>query len=300
MPEPTMVIASRTGRYDTAKENLGVANAWYRKNQQDSRNAADNYFELGAVYLLSGEEQRARELWQGAIEQFSALDQTWVEPWLGHIHNDLGIASEFLGDFESARQNYLLSIQYSPDKLSLESATQLGNLASAERKIGNTDQAIELLNQSLQMHYDVVGPDHKEVSMILSDLSLALVDGQQKVPALSYSHQALDNALMNSGEMHRNTAAAYFAVGNAELINGHFDQARQALQQALIIRQELLGDGHPRTLDVAISLAEVNCYAGSQNKGHAELTQIIEDLSNRIDKNQFYLQRAKQKLSICQ
>ncbi len=295
------IIASRTSEYAAAENNLELAYQWYQQHDGTSRAAVDNIYELGSLYLFSGEEQKARDFWAEAIQVFAKIEQPWVKLSLAQIYNDLGIADEFLGDFESARRNYLLSIEYFPSKESLAAATQLGNLASVERKIGHIERAIELLKQSLQMHYDVVGPEHKEVSMILSDLALAYVDNRQAVVALEYARQALDNALQSSGESHRNTAAAYFALGNAELINNNFDNARDYLQQALLIRQQLLGGDHQRTLDVAISMAEADCgETNLQSAGRSQLNQIITALQNEPASNRYYLERARQKLSTCQ
>ncbi len=294
------IMASRTGEYPAAREALEKAFAWYQRHDSHSQDAADNIYELGRLYLFSGEEQQARELWAEQIIAYSAVEQPWVNLWLAQIYNDLGIADEFLGELESAREHYLLSIEYFPSKQSLAAATQLGNLASVERKMGQVDRAIELLNRSLQMHYDVVGPDHKEVSMILSDLALAYLDNQQASIALPYARQALDNALENSGAMHRNTAAAYFALGNAEMLDGNLETARQHLQQALTIRQELLGEEHERTLDVAISLAAADC-ANSTTAAHgdSQLSEIIRLLSSKADNNQFYITRALTAKAAC-
>ncbi len=301
------IIASRNGDYAEANNSLELAHNWYQRFDANSRESANNIYELGSLYLFSGSEQQARELWATSIERFAKMDDSWVNLILAQIYNDLGIADEFSGDFESARLHYQLSIDYFPSKNSLAAATQLGNLASVERKLGNTDRAIELLSQSLQMHYDVVGPEHKEVSMINSDLALAYVDAGQGDKALQHATLALENALARSGEVHRNTAAAYFALGNAELINHQSGKARSYFEQALEIRQELLGPDHQRTLDVAISLAEIDCSQQSvgnhHGRGRRQLTTIIEQLKQQADteKDQpdYYLSRAQQVLSDC-
>lgn len=302
------IIASRNGEYSEAKNSLELAHNWYQRFDAGSRESANNIYELGSLYLFSGNEQQARDLWATSIERFAKMDDSWANLTLAQIYNDLGIADEFSGDFETARLHYQLSIDYFPSKNSLAAATQLGNLASVERKLGNTDSAIELLHQSLQMHYDVVGPEHKEVSMINSDLALAYVDAQQGDTALKHATLALDNALARSGEIHRNTAAAYFALGNAELINHQYDKARSYFEQALKIRQELLGPDHQRTLEVAISLAQIDCshqQAGdNQSNARMQLETIIEQLKQQADTEKnypdYYLTRAQQVFSGCQ
>ncbi len=288
------VLASRTGQYDNARNYLKLAHEWYQRQNNYSRDMAANIYELGRLYMLSGQQQLARVLWADAIVRLQQLDQSWVAVTLAQIYNDLGIADEFVGDFASARHHYQLSIEYFPSKKSLAAATQLGNLASVERKSGNLKRAIEWLNQSLQMHYAVVGTEHKEVSMILSDLALAYADNGQPQAALEHARQALNNALAHSGPVHRNTAAAYFALGNAELLDKQLLRATEHLQQALAIRQRLLGEQHQRTLDVTTSLAEVSCLdSATRDDGLTQLDEIIARLAQQADSNRYYLQRAR-------
>lgn len=301
------IIASRTGEYETARSSLELAHNWYQQYSSRSADAAENIYELGSLYMFSGQEQQARDLWAVGIERFSSIDEPWVNLWLAQIYNNLGVADELLGEFESARDNYRLSIEYFPSKHSLAAATQLGNLASVERKLGNIYSAIELLNQSLQMHYDVVGPEHKEVSMIHSDLALAYTDDQQAEPALEHARMALENALAQSGETHRNTAAAYFALGNAELFDQQDHNAQLNFQQALEIRQQLLGEDHQRTLDVAVSLAQIQCRDNNLSdarQAQAQLGNIIDKLKQQAGVEQhspdYYLTRAQQALMDCQ
>ncbi|GAB4190411.1 MAG: hypothetical protein Tsb002_18380 [Wenzhouxiangellaceae bacterium] len=294
------VLASRQGDYSKAEEQLELAQRWYRQSGTFGRAAAANAYELGRLYLLSAQEQQARTLWSTTIQQLSEVNEPWVTMTLSQIHNDLGIADEFAGDLQSARRHYFLSINYFPSKDSLAAATQLGNLASVERKLGNIEQAIEIFKQSLQMHFDVVGPDHKEVSMIHSDLAWAYADNRQIEQALHHAQLALDNALRESGQRHRNTAAAYFALGNAELINQQYNKARLHLQQALEIREQLLGKDHARTLDVAVSLAQTGCATtAGRAEAQTRLSEIIQQLQQSDNENQFYLQRAGQVMQQC-
>lgn len=294
-------LKSRVADFSEAENYLLNASNIFEQLATFSRYSIDNLYELGALYLFSGEEDKAKDYYVKALNQLSDMQAPWTDFAYAQIHNDLGIAEEYLGELAQSKSHYELSLQYAPPENNLATATQLANLASVERKIGNTKAAIDLLHESLEMHYAVVGKDHIEVSMILSDLAWAYVDDKQARSATEYAQQALNNALAQSGRLHRNTAAAYFALGNAWLVADQLDNAQQALQQALNIRVELLGEEHVRTVDVAISLAEVHCKGVQTNEnGHQQLIFIIAQLEQQADNNRYYLERAKAKLSHCQ
>ena len=297
------LVHSRNNDFTKAAEHLTGAIDLFAQ-QPMSKAAVQASAELGAVQLLNGQERAAIATFSQLLLELNdsqAFEPGWLAGMQSLAYNDMGIAYEFLGELDAAREQYTQSIKYLPEAQNLALATGIANLASAERKLGHTETAIELLEQSLQMHIDVVGADHIEVSMIHSDLSLAYQDVKQADKAILQAQSALNNALKSSGDNHRNTAAAYFALGNAWLLAGDLQTAYEFLIKARDIRTQLIGADHPRTQDVNISIAAVLCNLTEQRQDGVELfRRSHQKLLDDAEQNRFLLERAERVAIQCQ
>jgi len=232
-------VLMRLGKYAQAREDHLLAQQYFSTQSVYDRFHAFADYELAVLDVFSDRETEAIARFKTMLEKIDGLQGNWVQQMTPMVHNDMGIAYEFLGEFESARNSYLKAIEINNGERNLGTATQMSNLASVERKLGNTETAINLLKESLDVHYEIVGPDHREVSMVLSDLSLAYVDAGQVEQAISNADRALEIALTQDGQIHRNTHAAYRAGAAAYSAASNEDKAAEYRTQMAIIDQQL-------------------------------------------------------------
>jgi tetratricopeptide (TPR) repeat protein len=159
-------------------------------------------------------------------------------------------------------------------------ATGLTNLASTARAQGDLAAAGVYYERALRIREKTLGP--KDINTLISLTNLASVyheqgrlnDAKALFERAAGAYQAIK--AKNRGE----PAAALFGLGTTALDRGDYATARDAIDGALVIRFDVLGNRHPDYINTLAVLGEIEVAAGRFDRGESRLEQV-RDLRSR-------------------
>src|SRR5581483_10534283 len=227
----------------------------------------DIQYELGSLYLSTGEYDEAREqftkilhedpknikaLWQmGAVDIMSDHADAAIEP-LTHamtlsieVGNDeqkalvmqaLGVAYRLLNKPEDAMRNYQQAMEINK-KLGLKRnlAGNLTEIAVVQTMTGKPDDALKSYNQALSIQQDIGAK--KESGDTLMDIGTVYENKGDYDKALQSYKDALQ--IQRDSNDQNYEALCLNNIGTAYLLKGDTDNALTYIQQALQLRQKL-------------------------------------------------------------
>jgi tetratricopeptide (TPR) repeat protein len=182
----------------------------------------------------------------------------------GHrIHGDLlnnrGLLRMSSGRTEDAERDYLAAIEIYeqvPGGEPRAIATVLGNLAQIAYEAKDLPRAIELLDRSLAMRTEELGPDHPDAMPVLNNRALVQMDRGELAAAEADVRRAIEIGERNLGPDHPELDPPLANLARVLAKRGDIAGARAAFGRADAI---LAGKGvdadHPRRIELAAELA---------------------------------------------
>ena len=212
---------------------------------------------LGIAFYKAGRLELARTTLASAIET--------EEETLGALHPSVATSLMGLAGVHYGEGNYDAAMLVAQRALDLqrrtlgtehpEVAASLTNVAGLLVAMGRHDDAKKALEESARIWESVEVAD--EVSAFttgnLAQLLLAVgeVERAEKV-----ARRALRQKISLFGEQHDEVATARVLLGRVLLVRGATDGARQELEQARRVVEQMLGPNHPQLAAVLMNLGE--------------------------------------------
>jgi len=111
-------------------------------------------------------------------------------------------------------------------------------------RLGEHEQAAELLTQALEIRRRLHGEEHADVASTLASLGRVLSDRGEYVEAERTLREALAMRQRLLGPEHGDVAAALNDLAHLAVATGRYDEAEPLVQQALEMYRRLYGDEH--------------------------------------------------------
>jgi len=114
-------------------------------------------------------------------------------------------------------------------------ATSLQNLGSLHQKQGETEYAIEALNEALKAKERVLGPDHSAVLETIDTIAETWLESGNSAMAMKFYKEHMDRLTSSHGTLEE--AATLFKVSRVHLKRRDVAQQQKALQMAVRVLQ---------------------------------------------------------------
>jgi eukaryotic-like serine/threonine-protein kinase len=161
----------------------------------------------------------------------------------------------------------------------VERAQALHHLGGVQEDMGHYEEARALLERSLALQREALGPEHPGLAGSLNTLAHVLADAGQYEQARAYYEQALALKQAALGPEHPEVAAGLSSLGLLLLDMGLPEQAREALERSLAIREKALGPEHPEVAGSLTNLGMVLLELGEAGKAleHFERSLALDE-----------------------
>ncbi len=204
-------VTSNPG-YQTAKEQKAVglinqgklqeAEAIYKDLISNNTSNHTTYGNLGAIYLIQGDTEKATELLEKALK---------LSPKYTEAHNNMGLIKQREGNLESAVEAYTKAISINP------------GYAEAHINLGNVFQEQDLLPSAISSYKKAISlkPYHPDA---YNNLGHALKE-QGEITAAIASYQKALELKPNYAEAHHNMGLAHIAQGDVTAAISSYQEA---------------------------------------------------------------------------
>lgn len=186
--------------------------------------------------------------------------------WIVIEQGELELGLTYYQQALAARQRVLGSDH--PDTM-----TTLHDIGTTLTLLGRCAEATPILEQALADRRRVLGDDHYETGVTHYELGAAQLECKQHDSSLRSFEQA--KAIFSKVGDPIDVANAEEYLGTVHYEQGRHDQALAAFEQTLRIRTRELGDNHPDTAAVHLTLAEVARAKGDRK-------QVLVHLRNAL------------------
>lgn len=246
------------GKDFIAAENaaLEAVNLAEKFPEDDSRRL-DSFVLLADIY-------REQRQWAAALQLYEQVQGTLAKagkdgaPEAALLWEKLGISAHKMRDYDKAQRAYETALKIRRQRYKqnvAEIATIVTNLGELYRRKKEWDKAEVLLDNAIKDKESELGPEHP--SLVASFNNMALVYKEQKrfdeaVKMLERA-QALAMKGENAGK-NVDRATALHNLGDVYAAQSRHKDARAAYEQALALREELLGKEHPYVGETLASL----------------------------------------------
>lgn len=199
----------------------------------------------------------------------------------GAYHNDLGVMLVAAGRPQDAIPSFRAALavwqaaglESGPDALNT-----LNNLAALEVLEGRPAQAEPLFRQALELRQKLYGHS-AATAALMSNYGKTLLQLDRAQEAVPQLEQAVAMAREHAGVGSLHYASALAGLSEAYLGLGRISQAAQLSETGLAEVGGALGQGHPGTAVVAVSLGRVRAAQGRDAEAKALLNQAEQSLA---------------------
>lgn len=199
----------------------------------------------------------------------------------GVYHNDLGVmltaagrADEAIPSFRAALGVWQATgLESGPDALNT-----LNNLAALEVLEGRPARAEPLFERALAVRRNLYGPS-AATAALLSNYGKTLMLLDRAAEAAPVLEEAMAMALEHAGAGSLHYASALAGLSEAYLALGRTEQAARLSEGGLSTVRSALGDAHPATAVVAVSLGRVRAAQGRTMEARTLLDQAEQALA---------------------
>ena len=243
---------------------------WQAQRSQEAR----IYNNLGVVYRMLGQLERARECLEKALQIYSQ-DENHVGE--GRVFNDLGRVFADIGNRERAKGDYeeaLRIYQEQGDRLGEGSA--LNNLGWVYISLGQSKQAQKYYEQALSTFRELGDPLGEAAT--LNNLGRVYEDLGQRGQAKEYYEQAL--SIFRDARDRKGEAWSLNNLGKVYRKLDQYEQALQFLEQALSIRREIDRKGEGRTLKNLGAVHEILGHEQQAMEYYKEALSIAREIQD--------------------
>lgn len=249
-------------------------------------------------------KQEARELYRmgkfGDGLELALGCKGIVEGHFGREHpvfasslNDIALFHKMMGEHEQAVEAYREAPTVYKDIVGEDHpsfATTLHNLgllfksmadiSSGLEKQVMLDRAAENLELALQTRKTVLDNDNPDIANSMQSLATVYRQmtgtAQNAEKAKSLLNESVELLRRSVGSEHSATATALNNLGLLHKVQGSFDEALAAYQEAFDVRKKLLAEGHPDTITVMHNMAELYDAMSKESEAQRLRNEILD------------------------
>lgn len=214
--------------------------------EEDYCGTAQAYSNVGYVYFLLGNNEKALEYQQKGLEIIQ-LAHDGASDEVAKYYNNIGLTYRAIGDFQKAldycQQAYNQSKSVYGDAYP-NTALFCNNLGLVNFDVGNTSMALECFQKALAGYQNVFGNSHPSIAQTLNNIGNYYCLLGEYNTGLDLRLKVLAISLAVYGEQNDDTATYYDNIGCNYDELGQYDKALKYKKKALKIRRFLLGDNH--------------------------------------------------------
>ena len=203
-----------------------------------------------------------------------------VSDWLGAAYLNIGGVYEERGDYQEAQQHFkkALSIYQSESENSMDVATCYNCLGSSLSHTENYDQALEYLDQALEIRLSIEGDLSLETALSYNNIGSIHSSLGHYSEALDCFRKAL-NIRLKYGDETEAVAGSYHNIGSLMSKQGDYAKALEYLEKALSINKQFLGENHPHLSYLYNNLGYTYSKMGNNDKA---LDNYLKALNIRV------------------
>jgi len=227
-------------------------------------------FQSAEKFIRSGDPNIADILIK-SLQDFASIDELF----------DLSIAKTAilvrLGDFQ------LVSEMWEDTAVKLNEANHLNSqgaltfLARTQLSLGNFNQAIELLKETLADCERILGPDHPDTLSSKNNLAVAYQESGDLQKAIELFEKTLADRELILGPDHPDTLSSKNNLAMAYKESGDLQKAIELLKVTLAGSERILGPDHPNTLSSKNNLAMTYQESGDLQKAIELFEKTLAD-----------------------
>ncbi len=170
----------------------------------------------------------------------------------------IGKSFSYLGDAKSAAEQFhsartLYTQLCGPDHL--DTLASMNNLAASYYAAGRIEEAIKLMEETLQLRKAKQGLDHPDTLLSMNNLASTYLAANRTQEAVKLLEETLQLKKAKFGPDHPNTLLSMMSLANSYLEAGRTQEAVKLNEETLQLRIKKLGSDHPDTLASMNNLA---------------------------------------------
>ena len=265
-------------QYGQAESTLRQAVDIDHDTQRGRTLHADSLYELGYLYLLTGDYEKSQDyLDQAKVLRGESVGET--HPDFAKSLYGLAELSAALGDQEIALSLHERALEIRRSTLGERHpnyAKSLHRLGATYAELGRMDEARPLFEAALAIRRDVLDKSHPDIADSLATAGLLFCITGRLAEAEPLLQEALKIYKAIFGENHLAVADAMNNLGYLYWRIGKFDLAEPLFQKALEITRKKLGDAHPDYANGLNNLAAVYLQIGEMEKIEPLLEQALD------------------------
>jgi tetratricopeptide (TPR) repeat protein len=283
------LVLMELGEYAQAEQLIDEAAVVVERTGNQIENAKV-LSERARIALVSGEQERAVELW----EQSEALmvDELGPDhPESLTVMNNRGKALKDIGRLAESealmRHVYETRMRVLGEDHPL-TLVALNNLAGSVQKLGRQEEAIAMMRQVLQRRMRVLGDEHFSTVLSMGNLGAALIEYGALGEAEPLTRAALDGYRARFGESHSNTLVL---KGNlAYLLEdlGQIDEAAALYRETIDARRDAQGGLLPETWAPLNNLAMLLVKNGRAAEAKPMFAELLGMCEAMLPVNHYY------------
>lgn len=153
------------------------------------------YVLIGSVYDTLGKDEYMVSAWESAMESFEKREPPLLIE-VAAVANNLGFAAKAAGDFDSAENYFLKSLQIMHSEVGekdSETASVSNNLGAVYLAAGYFEQAREMHMIALETRREIFGENHEDTAQSHNNLALALLETGDRTWARKHFEKALSS-----------------------------------------------------------------------------------------------------------
>ncbi len=144
------------------------------------------------------------------------------------------------------------------------------------------DGALDRFRKSAALMLEVLGPDHSRLSLAYSQIGSIYSTIGEYGEARAYHQKSLTNARQNAATMPENVAIAQTALGQLNVLEGHYAQAFPPLWEAMAILDKTYPEPHPLKGQTLGVLADLHLMHSDQIDSACYFAQRLYDNSQNL------------------
>jgi serine/threonine protein kinase len=246
------------GNYPAARQQFELAYEYFRRaSGEENRNALLAKAELGSIYWIQGQTQKAESFLVEVIEMRRRV--------MGEEHsatlqamNNLGLIYRDRRELDRAEALFAKTLEASRRALGEEHPTTLActnNLADIYLSKGQVVKAMPLLVKTLEANRRIHGDEHPDTLSSMNNLGSAYHDQGRMDLATPLFEKTLELRRHVLGDEHRQTLASMNDLAAVYLEQKQNPKAESLLRQALEICRRVHGEENRETLRTINNLA---------------------------------------------
>jgi CHAT domain-containing protein len=234
----------------------------------DRAREADTLNDMGLIYRIWGEYQKAFDAYAKTIEIDNAIN-TPLNNRISTVNN-LGLVYLFLGDVKNAIERHKKALEYAETSQNARAkGFSLNNIGLAYKMIGDFPKAAETLEQALKIRTEVKEPAQICTTLsVLGDVYLQMNDLPKSIELQNQAISVCQNSDRRVG------GQATTGLGKAYFAKNDFDKALQYANQALLVAQKFKDRG--AEIDARSLIASTEEKRGNLDEARKQVEQTIQ------------------------